>query len=72
MKTIYTTALIFISLVGLRAQLSSLRGQLQEPDHSGVFYANVALYNASDSTLVKVEVSDEAGIFKFSEINPGT
>ena len=36
-----------------------------------VEFANVALYNDSDSSLVKVETSDENGSFELQALNPG-
>lgn len=72
MKTIFTPALILISILSAQAQTSSLRGQLQNTDQSAVVFANVALYSTLDSSLAKVETSDEAGVFTFIGINPGT
>ena len=50
------------------AQDASVKGQLRDVDGNEVIFANVALYNALDSTLVKVETSDELGIFKLQNL----
>lgn len=56
----------------LQAQSASIMGLLQDPDGSAVVYANVALYNAADSSLVKVETSDDVGVFRLRNIPEGT
>ena len=70
MKTIATLVLITLSLHSF-AQIASLRGQLQDPEGQAVMFANIALYDAADSTLFKVETSDESGRFVFNEVLPG-
>jgi len=71
MKIICTSILVLASLVFGQAQFSSLRGQLQDPEKAPVPFANVALYSASDSSLAKVEISDEMGIFLINTVSPG-
>ena len=44
-------------------------GQLQDAEAAAVPYANVALYR--DSVLVKVETTDEAGLFRLTAIPAG-
>jgi outer membrane receptor protein involved in Fe transport len=69
----YALAGLFaLSLNTLFAQDISLRGQLQDDAGEPVIYANVALYQASDSTIAKVEASDDAGVFRFQGIPAGT
>ncbi len=41
----------------------TLRGTVQDGEGAAVAFANVALYQAADSTLVKVEVTDDGGVF---------
>ncbi|RME98182.1 MAG: TonB-dependent receptor, partial [Bacteroidetes bacterium] len=53
-------------------QSASIIGQLQEADGTAVAFANIVLYQASDSTIAKVETTDEAGIFRIQGIKPGT
>lgn len=55
----------------LFGQQGIIRGQLQDPDGAAVVYANVVLYSAADTTIVKVETTDEAGVFRMSNINAG-
>ncbi len=71
MKNIVLTCLAMLASHALLAQGSSIKGQLQASDGTAVPYANVALY-ASDSSLVKVETTDEAGIFQLKEVAAAT
>lgn len=57
--------------VTMHAQTASLRGQLQDAEGKQVSFANVALFQAADSALVKVETTNEAGIFQFSNLRAG-
>ncbi len=50
---------------------SSIEGRLEDAQSQPISYANVALYQQHDSTLVKVEVSDEDGTFKFKDLQVG-
>ncbi len=71
----------FISLLSLSlalalimpawAQEGSLRGQLLDETKAPVPFANVILYQASDTAMVKVEVSDDAGLFRFQSLPVG-
>lgn len=71
MKIYLTVLLCTLGLV-MQAQDSTIEGLLQDPDGAAVIYANVALYSASDSSLVKVETTDELGAFKMNNIPAGT
>lgn len=72
MKILPTLALGILLLGGtLNAQYSSIKGQLQDDSGNAVIYANVAVYNSADSSLVKVETSDEAGIFFVKGLSDG-
>lgn len=62
MKSILTLALCTLALWA-QAQTGSLIGQLQDPDGAALAYANIALYRTADSSLAKVEASDESGRF---------
>lgn len=70
MKLIFTLPLLLF-LFGLQAQSGSIKGQLQDTDAAAVAFANVVLYNSADSAMVKVETSDESGVFQFRGLNPG-
>lgn len=58
-------------LAQTHAQSASILGQLQTPEGEAVVFANVALYNTTDSSLVKVETTDEAGIFRIQGLAAG-
>ena len=68
----YLTLLALLFGMVLQAQNASIMGLLQDPDGSAVVYANVALYNAADSSLVKVETSDDVGVFRLRNIPAGS
>ncbi|NJB87698.1 hypothetical protein GGR26_003482 [Lewinella marina] len=66
------TLLFFLALgTCVRAQLK-LVGQVQDAEGAAVAFANVALYQATDSTLVKVETTDDSGLFRMVGVNGGT
>lgn len=69
MKLIST--LVLISLHSLYYSQSSIKGLLQDNNGEAVLYANVALYNSSDSSMVKVEASSELGVFHLKNIKEG-
>ena len=63
--------LLFIVLsINLSAQLS-IDGILQDDEFSPIMFSNVVLYSSSDSSMVKVESSDEDGKFSFRGITKG-
>ena len=50
---------------------ASLSGRLLDSGDEPVAFANVALYASGDSTLVKVEITDEDGAFHLVSLSPG-
>lgn len=68
----YTITLLFtlLSLLAF-AQSGNIKGSLQDENNEAVLFANVALHKSTDSTLVKVEVSDETGNFAFKNVAVG-
>ncbi len=56
---------------GLFAQMATLRGLIHDPEGEPVPFANAALLQGPDSTLAKVEVTDEGGHFRFEGVAPG-
>lgn len=69
MKLIFVV--IFAALIfNLKAQ-SSIQGNLNDDDGNPVLFANVAIYKSSDSSLVKVEISNENGAFRILNIKEG-
>ena len=47
---------------------SSIKGTLKDNNGEAVPFANVAIYNSTDSNLVKVETSKDNGSFQLSNI----
>lgn len=71
MKTINTFLFSFFLLVSGFSQKASIQGQLQSSNGEALIFANLSLHLETDSSLVKVETTDEAGIFKIKGLNPG-
>lgn len=64
----------FLVLVQLSAysQGRVIQGKVQLPQkEEAVLGANIVLYREADSSLVKIELSDPGGFFKFTNISPG-
>lgn len=70
MKTLFTFLSIFVG-IQVYAQTSSIKGQLQGTDKEAVVFANIALHSAADSSLIKVETSNETGLFHFRQLPKG-
>ncbi|MDX1479916.1 MAG: TonB-dependent receptor, partial [Saprospiraceae bacterium] len=71
MKYIWTLLLASLSCSVISAQLSSVRGNLSDADGNPVEFANIVLYAAADTSLVKVETTDETGDFLIPGIKGG-
>ena len=70
MKFIFLFLFSFVAF-SMLAQNASIKGQLQDENKEAVVFANVALYNGADSSLVKVEQSDDSGIFNIKGLVAG-
>lgn len=70
MKTVFTI-LLSLLLVSVGAQTARMQGQVQDPNGEAVMFANVALFSAIDSSLIKVETTDETGTFRIINIQAG-
>ena len=70
MKTNITLSIFFLILITsfvLRAQDYSISGQLSA-ENSPLAYANIILHSSADSTIIKVETSDDNGNYKFQSL----
>ena len=67
MKNAVLLLLLVLPMVVI-GQNRTLTGQLQDPEENPVLFANVVLYTSADSTLTKVETTDDNGNFQFSNI----
>ena len=63
--------LILILGTSLQAQNALIKGQLTDDQGEPVIYANVTIHSSIDSSLVKVETTDDAGIFKIMNVSEG-
>jgi outer membrane receptor protein involved in Fe transport len=61
---------LFISL-NAKGQLGQIKGFLQDGQNEAVIYANVSLHQSADSSLVKVETTNDAGLFLMSAVEAG-
>ncbi len=64
-------ALLF-ALAFAQAYSQSLSGKLADELGEPIIYANVVLLQSSDSTIVKIETTDEDGLFKFTSLELGS
>ncbi|MBK8967942.1 MAG: TonB-dependent receptor [Lewinellaceae bacterium] len=71
MRSISTLS-FFLFISSLFSQTAAVRGVLQDPEGGAVEFANVALFNAADSSLYKVETTNEAGVFHLRNLRAGT
>ena len=60
-----------MSMLSVQAQ-SVVKGALQDSKSETLPYAHVGLYNPADSSLVKVETTNESGMFRFANIPAGS
>ncbi len=78
MKNFPLLLLMLLTATALHAEntffknTGDILGQVQDAEGQAVIYANVGLYQPSDSSLVKVELTDESGFFAFRQISAGT
>jgi len=68
---LFNALLLLLIAASTSAQTAQISGQLLDESQTAVSYANVVLYSAADSTITKVETSDENGNFLFQEIPHG-
>lgn len=71
MKKIWTLICLLLAFGVANAQTASIKGQLQDAEKAAVAFANVVLYKSADSTMYKVETSDDKGIFKIQGLAAG-
>ena len=69
-KILYTLAFLLVAF-GIQAQTGLIEGQIQDADKNAVSYANIALYNTADTSLVKVEATNDAGLFQLRNLAAG-
>jgi len=58
-------------LATAQSQTATLSGVVEDPEAAPIAYGNIVLYQALDSTMIKVEVTGEAGAFTITNIAPG-
>ncbi len=64
--------LFFILLYNIKAQSSyTISGSIQESERVPIAFANVLLFKASDTTLVKGTLAQEDGLYKLENVSSG-
>lgn len=66
--TLFIALVLLCAYTSIAAPTASVEGQVFDIDGNPLSYANIILHQASDSMIVKLELSDEAGYFKFSTL----
>lgn len=70
--TRYCTVILCLLLTSsLFAQNSTITGKVLDPDGQAVSFANVVLHTTTDSSMVKVEYTNDDGSFQMSSIPAG-
>jgi iron complex outermembrane receptor protein len=64
------TFILGVLVLNIQAQ-SSIKGKLFDDKSEPVSFANVALYNSADSSMVKVETTDVNGAFSVANLQAG-
>jgi outer membrane receptor protein involved in Fe transport len=68
----YFTLFFLFAFVLLRSQDGQIKALLIDNESNPIIFSNVVLYSDADSSLVKVETSDEQGVVNFSAIPYGS
>lgn len=68
-QTVKPILLLMLLLLSFTATAQTIKGQLQDAELQAVPYANIALY--ADSNLVKVETTDDVGLFLLQNVADG-
>ncbi len=71
MKKIYAPVLFLLFYISGTAQFSEISGILQDETEQPVEFANIVLYRQADSSLYKVETTDETGSFRIGGVETG-
>jgi iron complex outermembrane recepter protein len=72
MKTfIFHLGLMLLAAATASARQTPLSGRLYSPAGAPVAFANVHLLQAADSAFVKGALTDEAGVYRFTGLEPG-
>src|SRR4051812_27891553 len=70
-KLLFITATILLFSAQLKAQTSSVSGQVKDETGKPRTAATITLRNTADSSIIKTAVSDTAGTYKISALKTG-
>ncbi|WP_235297939.1 outer membrane beta-barrel family protein [Portibacter marinus] len=71
MRTLYLFLLTFLS-ISIAAQDGQVKALLIDNEGQPIIFANVVLHKSADSTIAKIETTDEQGVVNFNGIPFGT
>lgn len=71
MRQIFTTILSLLVVFVVSAQTTKISGAVTDEQGKSISSATVSLLQSKDSSLVKVAVSDKAGLYEFNNIKEG-
>lgn len=71
MKFCYTL-LLSLAVFQLIGQRASIMGKVNDAEGQAVAFANVALFSTTDSSLVKVETTNDEGVFELRALAAGS
>jgi len=73
MSKVSTLLMGLLCAVQIQAQsLGNIAGTIYDADNQAALYANVILQNPVDSSMIKGEITDENGAFKFTGVEHGS
>ena len=71
-KLLLTAVISLFSFLGTSAQSNAkITGQVKDANGTAVNAATIMLFRAKDSVLVKTEIADKSGNYKFEPVKPG-
>ncbi len=70
-KNLFVLVFSFLLLPFAWTQKNSITGRVLDTDGQGLAFGNVLLQTASDSQLVKLQLSDDSGAFEFAHLPAG-
>ena len=70
-RSIILTLFLLLNVIVATAQSSSISGVIFDQNCEPILFGNIVLKNVVDQTIYTVELSDEHGFFRCSDITPG-
>ena len=71
LKNVILLLFLLLNFFALTAQNNTITGSVFDDQNEAIAYGNILLNSAVDSTMTKVELSDDSGTFKFINVENG-